>query len=201
MVNPRRAAGGIFLSYRRDDTKAYAGRLSDQLATRFGAGRIFMDVDGIQPGSNYIETIRARVDSCDVLLALIGPAWLTAADSEGRRRLDQADDLVRIEIATALERNRHVIPVLVEGARMPPAAELPEPLAALASLQALHLDHIGFRHQIANLTEVLEPLLAAPAQAQAAWKTKGPLWLAAVVIVAAASLLVMWLRPFNGTLT
>ena len=118
--------GQIFISYRREDASYPAGRLYDNLHSRFPQNEIFMDVDSIKPGIDFVQTIEERVGACDVLVAVIGKRWLSAADEEGRRRLDNPDDFVRVEVCTALKRGVRVIPVLVEGALMPPASQLPE---------------------------------------------------------------------------
>src|SRR5215471_15923878 len=115
----------IFISYRRDDTAGHAGRLFDRLAQRFGKSRVYRDLDSIDAGADFLETIRAQVRESDVLLALIGPRWITAADADGHWRLASDDDLVRAEIVTALESGTRVIPVLLAGAKMPEARNLP----------------------------------------------------------------------------
>src|ERR1700747_1122745 len=113
---PAAEGGGIFVSYRRQDSSHLAGRLYDHLADRFGEGQVFMDVDTIEPGLDFAEEVTRAVAACQVLVAVIGPAWLTAADGRGRRRLDDPDDFVRLEIETALVRGVRVIPVLAQGA-------------------------------------------------------------------------------------
>jgi len=100
-VITEREPGRIFLSYRRSDAQHLAGRLYDRLETRFGAGNVFMDVDSIEPGLDYGEAIDKAVGSCDVLLVVIGTRWLDAVDEHNRRRLDDPDDLIMLEIATA----------------------------------------------------------------------------------------------------
>ena len=127
--------GGIFVSYRRQETSHLAGRLYDRLADRFGEGQVFIDVATIEPGVDFAEEIFRAVAACKVLLAVIGPAWLTAADERGRRRLDDPDDIVRLEIEAALSRGVRVIPILVEGAVMPTRQDLPESLAGLGPPQ------------------------------------------------------------------
>ncbi len=113
--------GGIFLSYRREDSRADAGRLYDRLRQGFPKHHIFMDIDTLEPGVDFAEAIEKAVDSCDVLIALIGKQWLTVTDEQtGRRRLDNPKDFVRLEIQTALDRNIRVITVLVGGPRCPP---------------------------------------------------------------------------------
>ena len=101
----------IFISYRRDDSAGHTGRLYDRLTDHFGQSQIFMDVDTIQPGLNYIEVVQEAVSACDVLVAVIGRDWLQISDDAGRRRLEDPADLVKLEIATALERAIPVIPV------------------------------------------------------------------------------------------
>ena len=93
--------------------------MNERLAERFGADKIFMDIDGIAPGDDFVEVIRNKVSACEVLLALIGRAWLTATDEGGRRRLDNHDDFVRLEVKAALDRGIRVIPVLLSGTRPP----------------------------------------------------------------------------------
>jgi hypothetical protein len=102
----------VFLSYRRDDSGGYAGRLEDRLVRDFGSEILFMDVDNIPMGKNFVKVLRDEVAKCEVLLAVIGPHWLDARDEHGTRRLDNSNDFVRIEIATALQRNITVIPII-----------------------------------------------------------------------------------------
>jgi hypothetical protein len=108
--------GRIFISYRRQDSNHLAGRLYDRLADRFGTGQVFIDVDAIEPGVDFAKEINRAVAASTVLLAVIGPNWLTAADERGRRRLDNPGDFVRLEIEAALARDVRVIPILGEGA-------------------------------------------------------------------------------------
>lgn len=125
-------AGVIFLNYRRSDAAAWAGRLFDRLEERFGAERLFMDVDSIPAGRDVVEFLEEQVGQCDVCLAPIGPTWLSATNPEtDRRRLDDPNDFVRIEIVSALGRGVRVIPVLLEDTPVPPAERLPEPLRPL----------------------------------------------------------------------
>ncbi len=123
---------GIFISYRRDDTGGYAGRLYDRLYEHFDSTRLFRDIDNIEPGLDFVEAIEQAVGSCDVLIALIGKRWLFISGDTRKRRIDDPEDFVRLEIATALKRKICVIPVLIEGASMPSQAELPDVLRRLA---------------------------------------------------------------------
>jgi hypothetical protein len=130
----------VFISYRRDDSAGYAGRLHESLERRLGEGAVFRDVDALQPGQDFVDVIADRLRACRACLVLIGRDWLNATDASGRRRLDQESDYVRIEIAAALARPEvAVIPVLVEGAAMPAAEALPEPIRALARRHATSL--------------------------------------------------------------
>jgi TIR domain len=140
----REMSGQIFISYRREDTEGYTGRLYDRLHEQFPQNKIFMDLDSIEPGVDSVKAIEESVSSCDVLVAVIGKRWLTA--SEGRRpRLDYPQDYVCLEIGTALKRGIRVIPVLVEGALMPQSGQLPEDLKPLARRNALNVSHDRFR--------------------------------------------------------
>jgi uncharacterized RDD family membrane protein YckC len=154
------ATGRIFISYRREETAYPAGWLFDRLAGRFGGGQVFKDVDSIDPGDDFVDKITRAVGSCDVLLALIGDQWLTITDQDGRRRLDSPEDFVRVEIEAALARNVRVIPILVDGARMPRADELPDSLAKLARRQALELSPSRFDFDLGRLLKVLNRTLA-----------------------------------------
>ena len=152
--------GGIFVSYRRYETGHLAGRLADRLADRFGEGRVFIDVDAIEPGVDFAEEISRAVATCKVLLAVIGPNWLTTTDEQGRRRLDDPDDIVRLEIEAALVRNIRVIPILVEGAVMPGRQYLPDSLVGLARRNALLIRHESFRSDVGRLVTAIERALA-----------------------------------------
>jgi TPR repeat protein len=151
--------GQIFISYRREDTAGFAGRLYDRLHGHFPQNEIFMDIDSIDPGLDFVEAIEASVGSCDLLLAMIGKQWLNAADEEGRRRLDNPEDAVRLEIATALKRGIRVIPILVEGAVMPRSVDLPEDLKPLARRNALRVDNDRFRADAERLIGAVERTL------------------------------------------
>src|SRR5215831_2995502 len=149
---------GIFISYRRDDAAGYAGRLYDRLAAHFGTDRVFMDVQGIEPGVDFVEAIERALRSCEILIVLIGKDWL-AADTGGRRRLDDPTDFVRLETATALTRGIRVVPVLVEGVPMPRAEQLPPDLLPLVRRQAVELSHKQWDATSAELIRTLEKIL------------------------------------------
>jgi hypothetical protein len=157
------ASGRVFISYRRQESSGLAGRLYDRLTARFGHDQVFMDVDTIALGVDFAEVISQAVSTCEVLLAVIGPRWLTVTDEDGRRRLDDPDDIVRLEIAAALARDIRVIPILVEGAVMPRRQQLPEGLAGLARRNALSLRHESFRSDADRLLAELDSILRAAA--------------------------------------
>lgn len=154
--------GNIFICYRHEDSSAYAGRLADELGRRFGKEKVFRDA-GSQRGVDFRHQIDEAIDSCAVLVAVIGQRWLMVQDESGRRRIDHPRDLVALEIAVALERDIPVIPVLVAGARMPREADLPKRLAGLAYRTALELSDAGWDHQISGLLEDLNRLFGSGA--------------------------------------
>lgn len=147
----------IFISYRREDTSGEAGRLAADLGSRFGRSSVFMDVDSISPGVNFEERIEAALSACQVALVLIGDRWLDVQTADGRRRLDQEGDYVRQEIAAALARKGvTVVPVLVEGARMPGPGDLPPDISKLALINAFELSNKRWRYDLGQLSDVAE---------------------------------------------
>jgi hypothetical protein len=145
----------ILVSYRREDSVAYAGRLADRLKDHFGAEHVFLDIDAIRFGDDFVHAIEASLKSCDVVVAVIGPEWASVTDASGRRRLDRPDDFVRLEIATALERGIRVVPALVGGAAVPEAHLLPPDLAPLARRQALEISDDAFHHDVNRLIRAI----------------------------------------------
>src|SRR6516225_9031338 len=143
--------GGIFISYRREETAAHAGRLYDRLSDHFGEDRVFMDVDSIAIGADFTKAITEAVSGCSILLALIGRHWSAVTDPKGIRRIDYPQDFVRVEIETALQQDIWVVPVLVDRAVLPQAADLPPSLRPLIRRQALELTHTGFRSEVSRL--------------------------------------------------
>jgi hypothetical protein len=146
----------VFLSYRRDDASGHAGRLYDLLAARYGAERVFMDIDAIPLGSDFGAAIDRAVASCDVLIALIGRQWLAAHDAGGRRRLDDPDDLVRREVESALAQGVVVVPTCVQGAEIPRAEDLPPSLATLTARQGFQLSDAGWQDDVERMLRRLE---------------------------------------------
>jgi hypothetical protein len=146
----------VFISYRRDDSAGSAGRLHDQLAAEFGREQIAMDVDSFPLGINFVTALREEVGKCDVLLAVIGPNWLNARDEAGSRRLDNLNDFVRTEIATALQRDIPVIPILLDGVKPPQPHQLPPDIQELSLRNALHVRHTSFSSDVGKLVRALK---------------------------------------------
>ncbi len=186
------SGGKIFISYRRADSQWAAARLHDTLANAFPDDHLFMDVEHIAPGQDFVDVLADQVGACDVFLALVGPDWLKQSNDAGVRRLDDPDDFVRIEIASALTRAETLtIPVLLDGASPPTEDALPDDLAPLARRQFLRLTHEGFRSEVQQLVEAIrERLSAAPAPKPASakkpfnWRIPAGLAAAALVVVA-----------------
>jgi hypothetical protein len=168
----------VFVSYRREDASGHAGRLYDVLAARYGAERVFMDIDAIPLGSEFRTTIDQAVSSCDVLIALIGRGWVGATDSAGRRRLEDPDDFVRREIESALAHDVVVVPTCVHGASMPRSDELPASLAPLAGRQGFELRDTGWQDDVGRLVRRLEQVASErggkPAAARRPAKRRAP---------------------------
>lgn len=129
----------VFINYRRQDAGAPSDALYERLAVRLGPSSVFRDLQSINPGAEFPEVIAEAVRSSDVVLALVGDRWLSVLDEHGQRRIDDPRDFVRLEIATALGQDVPVIPVLVDGARMPPPEDLPLSVAGITRRNALPL--------------------------------------------------------------
>jgi len=145
----------IFLNYRRADTSGHAGRLSDLLDARFGDGTVFRDVASIDAGTDFVDAIQRAVGSARLMMVLIGNTWATATTSEGARRLDDPEDFVRIEIATALRQGLPVLPVLVEDAQLLAERDLPTDLKTLARVQAVELTEARWQYDTGRLVDAV----------------------------------------------
>jgi hypothetical protein len=150
---------GVFISYRRQDAGPYARLLKEHWSARLRGVPVFMDRDSIEVGVDFVEVIKSALESCVVLVALIGPKWLTITDEDGHVRLDDPDDYTRLEIRTALKRCKRVIPVLVNGARALKQRQLPEDLWKLARLNALEMSDKYFEYDLAHLTSTVKKVL------------------------------------------
>jgi tetratricopeptide (TPR) repeat protein len=144
----------VFVSYRRDDAPT-TDRLSASLRERFGRDRVFLDIASIEVGADFSDVIGDWIARCDVLLAIIGPGWLDAKTTSGERRLDDPEDSMRLEIEAALQQNVRVIPVLIQGAELPPRSDLPASLTPLLRRNALEL---GRKHWVTDVDELIAAL-------------------------------------------
>lgn len=152
--------GNIFISYRRADNAAgYSRSMAQALRRTFGRRQVFRDIRSIPAGQDFSDYIQNELDSCKVMLVVIGNHWLSTTDAQGKRRLDDAGDWVRQEVSTALRKGIHVIPVLVCGATMPSAEELPAELAELAGRNSFEMTDVDWEHDLERLSATLGSLL------------------------------------------
>ena len=157
------SANHIFLSYRRGDTAGHVGRLYEELQQRYLADSVFMDIDGIGPGEDFVAVLDTRLADAKIVLVLIGPRWF-GENADGTRRIDDEGDFVRMEVAAALARSDlTVIPLLCGGVSMPTEASLPAPLAPLARRNAFELSDLRWRVDVQRLLRAIDGLLAAAA--------------------------------------
>jgi TIR domain-containing protein len=143
----------VFVSYRRGDSEGQARALNFELVKLIGKDSVFMDVDSIALGRDFRQILHERLESCDLMLVLIGPGWLDAKDAAGNRRLETATDLVRQEIAAALKRNIPVTPVLLQGAQMPPPERLPEDIRELVYRNGFELGHSTWESDVSEMVK------------------------------------------------
>ena len=200
----------VFINYRRDDSIGMAGRLHDRLGQTFGRDSLFMDVDNIPVGRDFADYLNSQVTACDAMLTVIGPNWLTAKDENGQKRLDNPEDFVVIEIGAALARNIPVVPVLVDGARMPKASELPGSLKPLVRRQAVEMRHAHFGKDaealIARMGEVLGDELLDSDQREApgddgrrrAWLTLKKHLISTAIGLVVGLLVSAWIQPLTS---
>lgn len=182
------------MSYRRRGEGAgYGGRLADKLVEYFGARQCFRDVEDIESGVDFVKTITDAVGACEVLIAVIGPDWITQTGESGKPRLEDPQDFVRIEVAAALERNIRVIPVLVGGAPMPTAKELPEVLKGLSRRQAHELSDTRWVYDVGELLKAIESIGILPSNKKSyRWNWKVTTGILVVVLGLASMSFVNW---------
>ena len=150
----------IIISYRRSDSQAIAGRIFDRLSARYGEGAVFMDIDSIPFGVDFRQHISEVLLQCDALIALVGPHWLGRRD-DGSSRIADSDDPVRLELEGAMERDVPIIPVLIDGARMPTDGELPPSLRVFSFFNAAPVDSgRDFRPHMDRLIKAVDSLVA-----------------------------------------
>ena len=151
---------GIFISYRRRGSQGFAGRLADDLIDRFGEEQVFRDVE-IRPGDDFAEAIESAIASCSALLVVLGPHWLEHRNEKGEPRLHEPGDWVRLEIEAALTRNTWIVPILVGGARMPPASALPDSIRRLSRIQAFELTDRRWDRDVEQLAAMIASRIPA----------------------------------------
>lgn len=170
----------IFISYRRDDSAGTTGRIYDRLVGSFPKHTVFMDVDAAMHGLDFSRVLDEKIASSSVVVVVIGPNWLTAKDAQGRRRIENIDDFVRIEVGAALKREIPVIPVLVDAATMPSEADLPPDLGPLSRRHAVELRNARFADDADTLVTILSQRLGGG--------RKGNWWAAAVTALSLAAI-------------
>lgn len=151
--------GTIFINYRKDDSSWNALALYNELLKYFPKEKIFKDFNTIRPGDDFVESIQRALSKCNVLLVVMSKNWLEVTDKHGNRRISDPDDLVRIEIATAIERNIQVIPVLFDNIPMPTSAELPDNLRSLPRRQFVEIETTRFESDVKKLAEAIRELM------------------------------------------
>lgn len=181
----------VFISYRRDDTQAWAGRIADFLNETTNV-RVLIDVDSISRGEDYTEAIRRNIKESDAILVLVGKGWLDAVDDDGARRLLDPDDPVRLEVHSALTENKLVVPVLVDGANMPARKSLPDDLGDLSVRNGLSLGHQSFRRDLSQLVTDFRGIGAREGRSDS--RTKSP-WLSALLSLLMPGVGQMYVNP------
>jgi hypothetical protein len=176
------SAERVFISYRRADTSHFVGRLQEVISERYGRDSVFMDVESIRPGEDYVIAIDDAVSRSRVLLVVIGSGWL-AAETDGRRRLDNPQDRLRLEVEAGLRHTTHVIPVLVDEASMPKTGQLPESLVPLSRHHAIRIRHDSFRGDTTHLFEILDQYLGETSRSPTRWLTVALLGVLALGLV------------------
>src|SRR5688572_2093747 len=178
----------IFISYRREDSAGHTGRLFDSLRSHFGDDSVFFDLSDIDSGQVFGDTIRQAIRSADIVLAIIGPDWLTCT-RDGQRRLDDPNDLVRAEITTALANGVPVIPVLLNGTVPPAEPVLPDPLRPLARRDAHDITDERWTYDVERLIAMMERLAGTSRRAASSRWAIMAIALALVIAIGAAVLM------------
>lgn len=150
--------GGVFISYRGEDSQSYGALIYHELSRRFGLDQVFLDSESISAGEDFVEVLLGRLRRCSVVLAVIGPRWLTSTDEAGRRRIDSPEDWIRHELIEAFAQGLRVIPILTDNVEIPAESELPTDIAALSRCQYLRLHHRNAGHDLARIAEELAGL-------------------------------------------
>ncbi len=174
----------IFISYRRADAAGYVRALMSNLQIAFGNHQVFLDMETIEAGHDFANAIKEAISQCEIVLAVVGPHWLTIENEIGQIRLFETDDFIRLEISTALKCGIPVIPVLVDNAKMPRMESLPQELLEFSNLQAIALTHERWDNDISKLLAAIDNLTVAPRMAREFEQAEGKLskghWLEAL---------------------
>lgn len=186
----------IFISYRREDSAGDAGRLADHLNRRFGSARVFLDIDTIDPGTDFERALTSSLQETAAMLVVIGPRWTTLVTAGGSRRLDDPNDYVRREVEAALGRDIPVVPVLVQGAHLPRKEDLPESLAALVKRQVATLDHAEFHDDAERLCDRLAKVIVVE---DVSVRRAARKWWPVAAVVAAIALGLVVYQAMSGT--
>lgn len=187
---------GVFISYRKSDSAGFTGRLFDHLSRRFGPDEVFMDVEGgIEHGADFPQAIESAVSQAGAMLVVIGPEWLECTDARGNRRLDDPADWVRLEVATALRREILVLPVLVDGATMPAAEQLPPDLQRLARKQAIEISNSRWEYDLGRLIARLERVARPGGRTRRVRAARTAAGVATVLVLGAAGVWSLTRRP------
>src|SRR5262249_2608456 len=149
------ASSVAFISYRREDSAGYAGRLFDRLVARLGRDYVFRGIEDIAPGDDFVASFGQRLTTRSVLLSVVGPSGLTPARQQGGKVLEDSKDVVRAEIEQGLERKIRIIPVLLPGTSMPSENDLPAVLAPIAQFNAMEIRESSFEHDVEKLIEAM----------------------------------------------
>jgi hypothetical protein len=192
----------ILVSYRRSDGSGHVGRLYDALCDSFGKRSVFIDIESITPGADFVRSLDAVMAHSSVLLVVIGPDWARAVDEAGRRRLDDPADFVRQEVARGLSRDVATIPILVHGARMPAETDLPLDLKALARKQAFEMSDVRWKHDFQTLTRHIEqhaPELKRQNRLQVSIRRRVALASGLAVLALSAAAALEYLRRYSAT--
>nr|AGZ94036.1 hypothetical protein [Streptomyces sp. MMG1612] len=160
---PAKERRAIFISYRRSDSAPWTGRLAADLRRYFGKDRVYLDIDSNLPARDYVAELEQALLTSRVVIAVLGPQWLSSPNEQGLRRLDDPGDLVRVELETALRHGKALVPVLVGGAVMPPRHDVPASIETLSQLQAVRLADSDWPYDFGRLLETLERHAVLPA--------------------------------------
>jgi hypothetical protein len=150
-----RVRGKVFVSYRREDSLAYARLLRQSLSEYVKEDHLFMDITTIKDGEDFVDSIESAIENCDTLIVVIGPTWSSCTDSSGLRRLEKGDDFVRLEVASAFAHEKTVVPVLVGGAQMPGADELTADIGQLWRRHARELSDSRWEYDVSELARTM----------------------------------------------